>query len=126
MSKFLIDSDVIIWALRGKIKTIELLKEIQQSGVPACSPISIIEVQLGIRDGEEEKTLEFLNSLNVYSIDKNMANQAGKYIRDYKKKGVILTIPDAIIAATCILNDLILITYNKKHYPFKELEIYSV
>lgn len=126
MSKFLIDSDVIIWALRGKKETIELLKEIQQSGVPACSPISIVEVQLGIREGEEEKTSELLNSLNVYNIDENIANQTGEFIRNYRKKGITLSIPDALIATTCILNNLTLITYNKKHYPLKELEIYSI
>ena len=126
MSKFLIDSDVIIWALRGKKETIYLLREIQQLGVPACSPISIVEVQLGVREGEEEETLEFLNSLNVYNIDKNVANQTGEFIRNYKKKGITLSIPDALIATTCILNDLTLITYNKKHYPLKELKIYPL
>ncbi|MBU2545414.1 PIN domain-containing protein [Patescibacteria group bacterium] len=126
MSKFLIDSDVIIWALRGKKETIDLLRKIQQLGVPACSPISIVEVQLGVREGEEEETLEFLNSLNVYNIDKNVANQTGEFIKNYKKKGITLSVPDALIATTCILNDLTLVAYNKKHYPLKELKIYSL
>lgn len=53
MAKFLIDSDVIIWFLRGKKETIELLEKLQKLGVPACSPISIIEVQMGVKKGEE-------------------------------------------------------------------------
>jgi len=123
-SKFLIDSDVIIWFLRGRKETIELLERLQRSGVPACSPISILEVQMGVKKAEEEKTLTFLNSLEVYPIDRKIANIAGDYLRKYKKKGVILEIPDAIIGVTCLLNDLILVTYNSKHYPFEDLKIY--
>lgn len=126
MAKFLVDSDVVIWFLRGKKETIELLRNLQEFGVPGCSPISTIEVQLGVKNGEAEKTFEFLNSLQIYSIDRDTANLAGEYIRKYKKKGVKLEIPDAIIAATCVLHDLILVTYNPKHYPYKNLKIYRI
>jgi predicted nucleic acid-binding protein len=126
MAKFLIDSDVIIWFLRGKKETIELFEKLQEFGIPVCSPISIIEVQKGVKRGEEEKTSAFLNSLEIYSIDKEIANKAGEYLRSYKKKGISLEIADAIIGATCLLNNLILVTYNPRHYPFKELKIYSI
>lgn len=126
MAKFLIDSDIIIWFLRGRKQTLELLEELQKSGVPACSPISIVEVQLGIKKGEERKTSGFLNSLEVCPITRDIANSAGEYIREYKKRGTSLNIPDAIIGATCILHDFVLVTYNKKHYPFKELKIYPI
>lgn len=125
-SKFLLDSDIIIWFLRGKREIMGLLEKLQKSGVPACSPISIIEVQLGVKKGEEEKISTFLNSLEIYPIDREIGNLAGEYLRRYKQKGITLEIPDAIIGATCILNDLILVTYNRKHYPFKELKIYSI
>lgn len=125
-SKVLLDSDIIIWFLRGRKEIIELLEKLEKSGVPACSPISIVEVQMGIKKGEEEKTSKFLNSLGIYPIDREIANKAGEYIREFKKKGIILEIPDAIIGATCILNDLILVTYNIKHYPFKELKFYPI
>lgn len=126
MSKFLIDSDIIIWTLRGKKETIKLLEDIQQLGAPVCSPISIIEVQLGVRNGEEEKTLELLDSLDVCNIDRDIANLAGEYIRDCKKRGIGLEIPDAIIAASCVFNGLTLVTYNKKHYPIRGLKIHSI
>lgn len=126
MAKFLIDSDVIIWFLRGKKETIELLRNLQEFGVPGCSPVSIIEVQLGVKNGEAKKTSEFLNSFQIYPVERNIANLAGEYIRKYKKKGVKLEIPDAIIAATCVLHDLILVTYNPKHYHYKGLKIYKI
>lgn len=126
MPKFLIDSDIIVWCLRGRKDVKELLEELQESAVPACSSISIVEVQLGVIKGEEEKTSKFLNSLEVYSVGREIANLAGEYIREYKKKGITLEIPDAIVGATCLLHDLVLVSYNIKHYPFKELKFYPV
>lgn len=126
MPKVLIDTDIIVWFLRGRKEVIRLLEELQKSGVPTCSSISIVEVQSGVINGEEEKTSKFLNSLEVCPVNREIANLAGEYIRKYKKKGIILEIPDVIIGATSILHNLTLVTYNIKHYPFKELKFYSI
>jgi len=126
MAKYLIDSDIIIWFLRGKREIVELIDELQKSGVPACSPISIIEVQLGVREKEQEVTSDFLNSLEVYPIGREIANYTGNLIREYKKKGISVKLTDAVVAATCLLNNLTLVTYNIKHYPFKELKFYPI
>ena len=126
MSRFLLDSDVIIWFLRGKRETRELLRELQKYGVPGCSPISIVEIQLGVKEGEEEKTNAFLESLELYALDREIANKAGEHIREYRKTGMTLNPPDAIIAATCLVNDLILVTYNPRHYPLPELKIWPI
>lgn len=126
MSKFLIDSDVIIWHLRGQAKTKELLANLQRAGVPACSSFSILEVQIGVKEGEEEKTTLFLNSLKIYEVDRDIANEAARYVREYKKKGITLSLPDAVIAATCVIYELILVTYNPKHYFIPDLRLYPL
>lgn len=122
--KFLIDSDVIIWALRGQKETLELLRTLQSAGIPACSPISIIEVKLGAKSGEERKTNVFLDSLEVYPLDHQVADKASECITECRRKGTTLGIPDAIIAATCITHGLTLVTYNTKHYPLAEIKFY--
>ena len=123
--KFLIDSDVLIWALRGQRETLELLRTLQPLGIPACSPISVIEVKLGVKSGEDKKTNAFLNSLEVYPIDRQVADKASEYITECRRKGITLGIPDAIIAATCTIHQLTLVTYNTKHYPLAEVKFYS-
>ena len=122
--KFLLDSDVIIWALRGQKETLELLRRLQSVGIPACSPISIIEVKLGAKSGEERKTNVFLDSLEVYPLDRQVADKASECITECRQKGTTLGIPDAIIAATCIIHGLTLVTYNAKHYPLAEIKFY--
>ena len=126
MVKYLIDSDIIIWFLRGRKEIVELFEELQKSGVLACSSISIVEVQLGVRKKEQKVTTDFLNSLEVYPIGKEIANYTGNLIREYKKKGITVKLTDSIIAATCLLYNLTLVTLNLKHYPFKNLKIYSI
>jgi len=125
MSKYLLDSDTIIWHLRGRKEITEMLKDLQRSGLPACSTISVLEVQLGVKTKDEEgKTNRFLESLKVFDVNMDIAKIAAQLIREYKAKGITMDIPDSIIASTCILHDLILVTYNRKHYPISELKFH--
>jgi predicted nucleic acid-binding protein len=124
MSRFLLDSDVIIWHLRGRKEVTEMLRNLQRFGLPACSALSVLEVQLGVKKGEEEKTDRFLKSLRIFDVNMEIANHAARLIREYRTKGVTIDLPDAIIASTCILHDLILFTYNTKHYPVGELKFH--
>lgn len=125
MSKYLLDSDTIIWHLRGRKEITDMLKDLQRSGLPACSTISVLEVQLGVKTKDEEgKTSRFFESLRVFDVSMDIARIAAQLIRQYKAKGVTMDIPDSIIASTCLLHDLILVTYNRKHYPISELKFH--
>ncbi len=126
MSKFLLDSDVIIWHLRGRKKVTELLRDLQKFGLPACSALSVLEIQLGVKKGEEEKTDRFLKSLRIFDADIEIASKAAQLIRQSKTRGVTLDLPDSVIAATCILHDLILVTYNTKHYSLHEIKFHPL
>jgi len=126
MGKFLLDSDVIIWHLRGRKEITEILRDIQRFGLPGCSALTVLEVQLGVKRGEEEGTERFLRSLKIFDVHIEIAMKAAQIIREYKAKGVILDLPDAIIASTCLLCDLILVTYNTKHYPIKEIKFHPL
>lgn len=60
MSLYLLDSDIIIWYLRGREETHQLMQDIQRVSVPSCSSLSITEVVLGMKKKEEKVTREFL------------------------------------------------------------------
>jgi hypothetical protein len=126
MSRFLLDSDVIIWHLRGRKEVTEVLRDLQRFGLPACSALSVLEIQLGVKKGEEEKTDRFLKSLRIFDVDMEIASEAAQLIRRSKARGVTLDLPDSVIAATCILHDLILATYNTKHYPLSEIKFHPL
>ena len=126
MSRFLLDSDVIIWHLRGRREVTDVLRDLQKSGLPACSPLSVLEIQLGVTKGEEEKTDRFLKSLRIFDVNMEIASKAAELIRRCKAKGVTFDLPDSVIAATCILHDLILVSYNTKHYPIPEIKFHPL
>ena len=85
MSKYLLDSDIIIWHLRGRREITEMLKDLQRSGLPGCSAISVLEVQLGVKTKDEEgRTNHFLESLKVFDVNMDIARIAAQLIRQYK------------------------------------------
>jgi predicted nucleic acid-binding protein len=126
MSNYLLDSDIMIWHLRGKKVVTEMLRNLQKAGVPACSALSVLEVQLGVRRGEEEKTDRFLGSLRIFDVDRTVAGKAAQIVRENRARGMTIDLPDAVIAATCILYDLVLVTYNKKHYPILQINFHPL
>jgi len=123
---YLLDSTIIIDYLRDKYGVPELLERFcMEGGLLCCCPVNIVEVYAGMKDKEKAATDEFLNSLECYETDREIANLAGELKRRYSKKGITLSTPDILIAATAIKKHLILITNNKKHFPIEDLIIYG-
>jgi len=126
MSRFLLDSDVIIWHLRGRHEATEMIRKLQNFSLPGCSAVSVFEVQMGVKRGEEEATLRFLKALKIFDINWEVADRSAQLVREYKSKGQTLGVAEALIAGTCLYHDFTLVTYNRKHYPIAELNIYPV
>ncbi|MHB8483686.1 MAG: PIN domain-containing protein [Nitrospiria bacterium] len=121
MAKHLIDSDVLISFLRGKLPALSLMKDLSQDEVPAISSISYYEIWVGVRPEEEKFVLTFLSSLQILPIDQSIAQEAGNYVRDYRRKGITLSSMDTLIAATAKINKLTLITSNIRDFPMKDI-----
>ena len=126
MARYLLDTTVIIDFLRGKESIVSLLKGLADEGSSlGCCPINIAEVYSGMRE-EREVTEEFLDCLEFYPITREVAKMAGEIRRRYLRRGVTIPLPDAMIAAVAIANDLILLTSDKRHYPMPELKVEEV
>ncbi|MBD3181702.1 PIN domain-containing protein [Candidatus Poribacteria bacterium] len=122
--RFLLDTDVIIWHLRGHKKTEELLVELEPEQPLSCSALSVFEVWAGIRPEDKETTHNFISALFKIPVDGEIAMKAADYWREFRNKGVTLGQADAMIAATASVNNLIIVTYNSSHYPMKDVETY--
>ncbi|MCP4132878.1 MAG: type II toxin-antitoxin system VapC family toxin [bacterium] len=114
----MLDSDIIIWLLRGKEEYKTKLKELveETNGMIFITPIQIAEIHAGLRENEIEKTITFLESLINISIDEEIGKLSGNYMSQYRASHNV-TLADSIIAAATTLNDLKIWTLNKKHYP---------
>ena len=125
MNGYLLDSDVIIWRLRGKPEVLALLRGLAERERLCCSVVSVLEVQAGMRKSEERGTVAFLDGLQDFPVDKAVARKAAQYLREFRPKGVTLDFADCLIAATVSLNDLVLVTNNVSHYPMEDVELHA-
>ena len=118
MIKYLLDTNICIYLLKGKYNLNEQFKKV---GLTNCciSEITLAELKYGaecsnstaenlkmIDDFAKEITvIPIYNSLNIYAKEKARLRKAGNLIDDF----------DILIGVTAVANNLVLITENVKH-----------
>ncbi len=126
MKTYLLDSDVIISYLRGYEEPVGFVNRLLEDGASlACCPVNVVEIHAGMREKERDITEELINSLRFFPIDLETARLAGDIIRSYRSEGVTMALADAMVAAVAMQNNLVLATYNEKHYPMTDLAVVS-
>lgn len=119
----LLDSSVLIDVLRGRRGRRELLTEwLCQGHILACCAINITELHAGLGRGEERSTERLFDGLDYLEIPPAAARRAGDLLREWRRKGRTLSLPDAIIGAMAVEFGLALATDNKKDFPMPELK----
>ncbi len=115
------DTDVLISAERGSEKALDILTDVAERAV---SIITYMELLQGARNAvEAQKIKAFLTDggFEVLPLTENIGHRASIYVEQYARSSG-LRAADAIIAATAVENDFLLVSGNKKHYkPIKEL-----
>ena len=122
MIKYLLDSDVIIEFLRGNPRTISLVNELKTEGF-GSSVLTLIEVKRGVFGRQEAVTDKLFKAMKIYSVDRKIGDLTIEFIKEWRKMGKTLQLIDTTIASTAVLNDLALVTYNKRDYPMRELRL---
>lgn len=130
MKTYFLDTSILIGYLRNKQSSLELINNLE--GKITSSYLCLAELFEGIylsRDKKRNKkeVLElFTNFQTMYGIDKMIAEEFGRLKANLGDKGILIGDIDTFIAATCIVNDLTLVTNNKKHFSrIKELKYYE-
>lgn len=120
---YLIDTDILIWVLRENGKYVNLLKKLAQKDSLAISTITIAEIYKNIYPTELLKTERLLNELQNFDVTSTVAKQAGLYWQEYSKNLKNLSLIDCLIAATANMNEAILVSLNKKHFPMSDIKL---
>ncbi|MDO9263906.1 MAG: PIN domain-containing protein [Desulfosalsimonadaceae bacterium] len=111
----IIDTDVIIWELRGNVSA----RQVIHSNIPFnISVVTYIELVQGMRNKQElNKFIKQMAKWNVdiIQINNDISTRAMIYVEEFFLSHSI-ALADALIAATCINNSEILLTANDKHY----------
>jgi len=117
--KYLLDTNICIYFLKGLY---ELDKKIEQIGIENCylSEITLAELKFGVANSEKKKKnkdaldsftgdikiVPIYNSLDLYAEEKARLRRVGNIVDDF----------DLLIGVTAIVNDMILVTNNTKHF----------
>ena len=126
MSDYLLDTNILIYQLWGNQKVITLLTELANDGDFYISAAVRTEILAGMRPHEEAKTLDLLKNLISLPVDNPIADRAGRLLYQYVRRGIKLSLPDVLIAATALEHTLTLVTTNAKHFPMPELTLHLV
>jgi len=113
--RLVIDTDVLLDYLRDHEAATLFLEGCSQP--LALSVISVAELFVGVRDGEERSRLEeFITAFETMPVDAPIAIQAGLWRLHYgRSHGTGLA--DALIAASASAARATLVTLNRKHFP---------
>jgi predicted nucleic acid-binding protein len=123
MADFLLDSDVVIWHLRGHSSIASRVLTLARRGRIGLSAIARAEVLQGMREPERDATLGFLDACETLPVVTETADLAGELVRSFRRRGVTIALPDALIGATALLAGLPLYTCNPRHYPMEGLDL---
>ena len=121
----LVDSDVLIEVCRGRDKSITpRWLELSYSGTAILySAVTAAELWAGALPSEHGLLRSLFQTLTCVPIDHETGQQAGGYLRQYRKSHNV-GLGDALIAAAAVQNQAALWTRNRKHYPMKEVTFY--
>lgn len=111
----LIDTDVIIWHMRGNPRATKALDRLED---PAISAITYMELVQGMGNKRELKTLREIlagRGIEVLPVNESISHKA-MFLVEQHFHSHALRLADALIGATAVIYALPLLTANIKHY----------
>jgi predicted nucleic acid-binding protein len=113
----LCDSNVLFDYFRGIPAMIQELDELGFERL-SLSVISEAEMYAGMKRSERRATVETINKFNIIELDTEISRRLATLIWEHYAKRP--AIPDMIIAATALVYQVELFTFNKKDFNFIE------
>jgi predicted nucleic acid-binding protein len=120
----LLDTTVLIDSLRGQpaARRLHALRA-QTADPPWICAVNVEEVFRGTFPDEEQLVRRFLSSLLLAPLGRSEGELAGRWRRDYARRGVTLSQADCLIGAAAVGVGARLATGNPTHFPISEIEV---
>lgn len=123
MAELLLDTTVLIDALRGR-PAAERIRSLRGEGPPpyVCA-IVVEEIWRGIRPDEERAVRRLLGGLRVAPLGRAEGERAGRWRARFAAQGITLSQADCLIAAATVGVGARLATGNPRDFPMEELTV---
>lgn len=135
MDRYLIDTNIVIYTLQPKKehkKVVNFMDRIYDDDKVDVLYSVVIEAEVFSRELTQEvkeKVDILLAEARIVRIDSDIARRAGQIRVKGKALGYNIKLPDALIAATAIIEDAILVTHNpidfRKINQFENINIFD-
>lgn len=119
-----VDSDVLIWHLRGERKAAALLRRLagMQRVELWTGAMQRAEIVFFMRAEEEAGTLSLLSRLKTQAVTQPIVDRASAlYRRWHGSHGI--DVNDALLAASAAATDGKIVTQNVRHYPMPDVVV---
>lgn len=120
MKRYLVETSVIVSFLRGKREAVEILDSLE--GELTSSFVCLAELYEGVARSKEKTQAEkgvgdfFAGLSEVYGLDEEIAKSFGFIRAGLKRGGRVIEDLDILLATTCLAHNLVLVTFNPKHF----------
>jgi len=121
IKKYTFDTNILSYYIRGneEIKN-RLNKELSEGNQFIINPITYYEINRGLlainSPMKSQKFKELCQVFGILELSKRVLDIAAQNYAILRKKGELIEDADLFIAATCLVNDLVLITNNRRHF----------
>ena len=109
------DTDIFIWAQRGKEKAADLMEQAEQRFLSVQTYMELLQCALNKAQHQQVKNFLTTFGFKVLPLTENIGHRAAIYVEEYSLSSGMRT-GDALIAATAVENNLILASSNAKHF----------
>jgi tRNA(fMet)-specific endonuclease VapC len=112
-----VNMSIFIEFLRTKNKKKTKLANLALNQRLHISSVTLYELLMGTTDEQKLKDVNLLvDGITVLSFDETIAKKSGEIYQELRKENKLIEFRDLFIAATCVVNNLPLLTSNQKHF----------
>ena len=123
MARIVLDSTVLIEALRGREAADRIKAMRRQSDQAWTCAISVEEIWRGLRTEEVRPAEKLFRGLRIAPLGRTEGVTAGSWRRDFASRGITLHQADCLIAAATLSIGGRLATANVSDFPMEELSV---
>jgi len=121
MRKSLLDTSILIAFLKGGEDVVAKVEEyLEEFDRLSLSIITYYEILRGLKYIDNEKKLrdfeELMDKSEIITLDREIIEKASEIYAGLKRRGELIEDADILIAASCLVKGMVLVTDNEEHF----------